>query len=81
MSTASAADDSRSRSMKVDWNLCVGHGKCYLTAPKMFEPADDEGRADYLGGPLDPNDVDAIRQAEAALDSCPEQAISWVAAD
>ncbi len=32
----------------IDLDVCVGHGKCYLAAPEVFQPFDDVGRAKVL---------------------------------
>ncbi len=64
------------RQIQIDTGKCVGHGRCYTLAPTFFEP-DDEGfsvlvRADV---PEDGADLAAVL---AAVDNCPERAISLV---
>ena len=58
--------------VKVDLNLCVGHGRCYALAPDVFG-ADDYGHCELLvedvGGPL-------ADQARLGVENCPERAIS-----
>ena len=34
--------------VKIDLEVCVGHGKCYLVAPEVFQLGDDLGRAKIL---------------------------------
>lgn len=65
----------------VDLGRCEGHGKCYGHAPELFDPFDDEGHARLVGGPIDPADCERVVQAQVAIDSCPEAALSWQAHD
>lgn len=69
------------RVVHVDLDKCVGHGKCYLVAPDLMEPFDDEGRAEFVGEPVQDGDSRLIAQGEEAIDACPEQALSWRPAD
>lgn len=60
----------------VDSDRCQGHGRCYATAPHLFGPVDDFGRAGPLEErPLDPASEHAAL-ARRAADGCPERAIS-----
>ena len=66
--------------ISVDWEACQGHGKCYLLAPKVYAPDDDDewGKAVAIVGRLDDvTDPDgSLRgQAELGRKSCPESAI------
>ena len=66
--------------VSVDWEACQGHGKCYLLAPKVYAPDDDDewGRAAVLVGRLDDStdpDGSLRKQAETGRKSCPEAAI------
>jgi ferredoxin len=56
-----------------DRSLCVGHNRCHLLAPELFD-VDDEGYAVLLVE----GDVPAELQekAELAADNCPEYAIT-----
>lgn len=56
-----------------DRSACVGHNRCYLLAPALFD-VDDEGYA----VPLVDGDVPADLEATARLaaDNCPEFAIT-----
>ncbi|WP_432843221.1 ferredoxin [Dactylosporangium sp. CA-092794] len=56
---------------QVDAGRCQGHGVCVVTAPDLFEFADD-GKAVAVARELSPADLDGARAAEA---SCPELAI------
>jgi ferredoxin len=57
--------------VRVDPDLCVGHGRCYALAPDVFT-ADDFGHCEVLHdeveGPL-------AEQARAGAENCPERAI------
>jgi ferredoxin len=56
----------------VDADRCVGHGRCYTLAPKVFD-ADDVGHAvvlaEEVSGDLEAQGADAER-------NCPEGAIT-----
>ena len=58
--------------VKVDPDLCVGHGRCYALAPDVFG-ADDYGHAEVIVA-----EVDGARaeQARIGAENCPERAIS-----
>jgi ferredoxin len=58
--------------VRVDQELCQGHGRCYATAPELFE-ADDIGNGHEIGDGLVPADL--THKAEVAVANCPEQAI------
>ncbi len=62
--------------VEVDLDICVGHGKCYLAAPEVFEPGDDVGRTKILRevGPAEP---DLLRRTRNAVDGCPEGALRF----
>lgn len=63
--------------LNVDWERCQGHGKCYLTAPGLFQPDDDDdwGRAAVLRPAIDDTETELIQQARQAVTVCPEFAI------
>jgi ferredoxin len=58
--------------VKVDSDLCQGHGRCYVLYPQLFE-SDDEGYSV-------PKDLELTGElgsdARQAVDVCPECAIS-----
>jgi ferredoxin len=58
--------------VRVDGERCVGHGRCYTLAPKVFD-ADDVGHAivlaEEVSGELETQGSDAER-------NCPEGAIT-----
>ena len=57
--------------IKIDYDLCVGHGLCVAAAPKLFEFEDgDQPRVK-----VDVIAADCEEQARRAGDSCPERAI------
>lgn len=59
--------------VKVDLNVCQGHGVCHMSAPDVFELDEEDGHSIVQ---LDP--VPAALEADAQLgaDSCPERAIT-----
>ena len=60
--------------IELDTERCVGHLRCQVTAPDMFD-ADELGNAVLL---LTDGEVPAGREAAArlAVNNCPEHAIS-----
>ena len=58
--------------VRVDADLCVGHGRCYVLAPDVFG-ADEFGHCivleEQVGDPLE-------TQARMGAENCPEQAIT-----
>jgi ferredoxin len=58
--------------VRVDPELCQGHGRCYATAPELFEP-DDIGNGHEIGDGAVPADFE--HKARVAVANCPEQAI------
>ena len=58
--------------VKVDAQLCVGHGRCYALAPDVFRP-DDYGHAEVLEAEVDGALAD---QACIGFENCPERAIT-----
>jgi ferredoxin len=57
----------------IDADRCEGHGRCYATAPELFEP-DDLGNSRGVGTGTVP--IDLERQARVAVANCPERAIT-----
>jgi ferredoxin len=59
--------------LRVDVDMCTGHGRCYALAPEVFG-ADEFGHCEILvphvDGPL-------LQQAKLGVENCPEQAISF----
>jgi ferredoxin len=56
----------------LDADKCVGHGRCYTLAPRLFD-ADDRGHCLILQaepGPAEEAD------ARSAVGNCPERALS-----
>ena len=58
--------------VRVDVDLCVGHGRCYALAPDVFG-ADDFGHCEILVTDVDGSLAD---QARLGVDNCPERAIT-----
>jgi ferredoxin len=62
--------------VRIDPDLCVGHGRCYSLVPELFD-CDELGQGRVLGdGVVAPGLVEA---AELAVANCPEGAIELVA--
>jgi ferredoxin len=55
----------------VDPERCEGHGRCYATAPEVFE-ADELGSGHEVGDGSVPADLE--RKARLAVANCPERA-------
>jgi ferredoxin len=56
----------------IDREICMGHGRCYMTAPDLFD-SDGDGFPHVLREARTAQDVAALRRAMA---NCPEHAIS-----
>ncbi|MEU6134781.1 ferredoxin [Nocardioides sp. NPDC047086] len=57
----------------IDRELCKGHGRCYMSAPAVFD-SDDEGFGVVVGEATTPGDTAAL---ERAVNNCPERAIAF----
>jgi ferredoxin len=58
--------------VRIDPELCQGHGRCYDLAPGLFRD-DDEGCGQVFGDGIVPRE--ATRDARLAALNCPEHAI------
>jgi ferredoxin len=58
--------------VRIDEDLCQGHGLCSFGAPEVFRLRDDDGHADVIDGLVAPGLEDKVRHAALG---CPEQAI------
>ena len=58
--------------VRVDPDLCVGHGRCYVLAPDVFG-SDDFGHCELL---VDEVDGAQAEQARVGAENCPERAIT-----
>jgi ferredoxin len=56
-----------------DRSMCVGHNRCHLLAPELFD-VDDEGYAVLKVEGDVPGEL--AEKAELAADNCPEYAIT-----
>jgi ferredoxin len=64
--------------IRIDPDLCSGHGRCYSVAPDVYR-ADDDGYSVPRGEDIEvPSGLEA--SATLGIDSCPEAAISVVLA-
>ena len=57
--------------VRVDRDKCVGHGRCYVLAPDVFQE-DDRGHCLIAHEDVPPA---LEQQARAGADNCPEQSI------
>lgn len=58
--------------IRIDTDMCSGHGRCYVLSPSLFTD-DDEGYGQVIG---DGTVSDDLREdAERAVKGCPERAI------
>lgn len=58
----------------IDEERCTGHGRCYSLVPELFD-SDDQGHS-LLRDPGGEVPADQVRQAQVAVDNCPEDCIS-----
>ncbi|WP_232306633.1 ferredoxin [Thermobifida cellulosilytica] len=59
--------------VRVDGKQCQGHGVCYMTAPDVFAPREEDGHAEVL---LDEVGPDLEAAARDGAEACPERAIT-----
>jgi ferredoxin len=58
--------------VQIDSGRCAGHGSCVIICSSVFDLGDDG-----FGVVMEPNPDESQRPSvEAAVDNCPEQAIS-----
>ncbi|ASF09148.1 putative 3Fe-4S ferredoxin [Nocardia brasiliensis NBRC 14402] len=62
--------------LRVDRERCIGAGMCVLTAPGMFDQAEEDGRVLALRRSPTPDQEQAVREA---VEMCPSGAIALVA--
>ena len=58
--------------LRVDPDLCVGHGRCYVLGPDVFG-SDDYGHCEIL---VESPDGTLAEQARIGAENCPERAIT-----
>lgn len=66
---------SDSKTASIDREACKGHGRCYMTAPDVFD-SDDDGFPVLIGEASTPSE---LADLERAVNNCPERAITVVA--
>jgi len=59
--------------VRVDKNVCQGHGVCLMMAENLFDIDDEDGLAWVTKQPVTDAEKEAAR---AAMGNCPERAIS-----
>jgi ferredoxin len=60
--------------ISIDYNLCSGHGRCYVLSPSLF--TDDERGFGQVKGDGTVDGDDLVEDARRAVRSCPEHAIT-----
>lgn len=60
--------------LRIDQDLCTGHGRCYTIAPELFEP-DEYGNSQVLPAGEDVP-AELAEKARLAVANCPERAIA-----
>jgi ferredoxin len=58
--------------VRIDPDVCTGHGRCYSLAPQVFE-ADEAGYGSVISADV-PEELRAV--AMIGVQNCPERAIS-----
>ena len=58
----------------IDAERCTGHGRCYSLVPELFD-SEEQGHSVLLA-PDATVPAEQQRQAQVAVDNCPEDAIS-----
>jgi len=59
--------------VNVDLGACQGHGVCHMSAPDVFDLAEEDGHSIVRTDPVPP-ELEA--DARLGADSCPERAIT-----
>ena len=63
--------------IRLDKELCTGHGRCYVLAPEVYE-SDDDG---YGVPRFDRPPPEFVERARRAALNCPEDAITVIEDD
>ena len=61
--------------VRINSQLCQGHGRCYDLAPSLFGD-DDEGYGQVLGDGIVPPGKE--QEARLAVANCPERAVELI---
>lgn len=59
--------------VRVDPEVCQGHGVCYMSAPDLYHLRDEDGQA-FVESEVVPAGMEEA--ARLGADSCPERAIT-----
>jgi ferredoxin len=65
-----------SRTVRIDTQVCEGHGRCYALFPEIFY--DDDSGYGVVNDDVDLADSAMLETAWKAVEVCPESAISIV---
>jgi ferredoxin len=61
--------------VRINSDVCQGHGRCYDLAPELFGD-DEEGFGQVLGDGVVPTELE--REARLAVANCPERAVEVI---
>jgi ferredoxin len=59
--------------IRIDEDLCTGHGRCYALAPELFDADDETGYGVVIGTGEVTSELRAA--ADRAVNNCPERAV------
>jgi ferredoxin len=59
--------------VRVDLDVCQGHGVCHMSAPRVFDLSEEDGHSIVM---VDPVPAALSADAKLGADSCPERAIT-----
>lgn len=62
--------------VRVDLDVCQGHGLCFAVSDQLFDLREPDGKAVVL---VDPIPEDLLELAQESIDACPERALALVA--
>lgn len=65
-------DHVSNHTVKIDAEVCQGHGRCYMLVPELFS-SDDEGQGEVVQSVIGDDQLERARLAEF---NCPENAIT-----
>jgi ferredoxin len=64
--------------VKIDRQVCQGHGICYFASDRLFRLNEEDGKGEVV---LDPVPTELEEKAWCAVEGCPEQAIEMLQED
>lgn len=64
--------------IKVDYDLCQGHGVCQATAPELFRLVDSDGPYPQVQVLIEEPPDELLSKAEEAVKFCPNGTLSLI---